>query len=228
MSARTAGLAVSLAALMVAAGATAAPPLRLFAADSGRAMTLPVGTVLRVELDANYSTGSEWQRRDAFGAVLASVPCEGLVREPLDLSVGTKKLIRALKYVKATELDESLRTQFLLYMLWFCAHEAACMGLWDTACCMLNLLHVSCSMAAFALSEGDIQYQAMFFKICAGKKKDALALIDKMMRAQAVHHGSDNSVPLDLRQLWPQCLALLGFFAAFTGLSLVMLKKQEA
>ncbi|WLH12536.1 ribosome-associated ATPase/putative transporter RbbA [Pseudomonas hefeiensis] len=33
---------------------------------------------------------------------------------------------------------------------------------------------------------------------------------------------------LDLRQLWPQCLALLGFFLVFTGLSLVMLKKQEA
>ena len=32
---------------------------------------------------------------------------------------------------------------------------------------------------------------------------------------------------LDVRQLWPQCLALLGFFAAFTGLSLIMLKKQE-
>ncbi|ROL67350.1 ribosome-associated ATPase/putative transporter RbbA [Pseudomonas vranovensis] len=32
---------------------------------------------------------------------------------------------------------------------------------------------------------------------------------------------------LDLRELWPQCLALLGFFVAFTGLSLAMLKKQE-
>lgn len=32
---------------------------------------------------------------------------------------------------------------------------------------------------------------------------------------------------LDFRQLWPQCLALLGFFVAFTGLSLIMLKKQE-
>lgn len=70
------------AVVPVAAG-TAASPLRLVAADSGRAMTLPVGAVLRVELDANYSTGSEWQRRDAFGAVLDSVPCEGLVREPL-------------------------------------------------------------------------------------------------------------------------------------------------
>ena len=33
---------------------------------------------------------------------------------------------------------------------------------------------------------------------------------------------------LSLRELWPQCLALLGFFVGFTGLSLVMLKKQEA
>ncbi|WP_260957290.1 ribosome-associated ATPase/putative transporter RbbA [Pseudomonas citri] len=33
---------------------------------------------------------------------------------------------------------------------------------------------------------------------------------------------------LDLRQLWPQCLALAGFFLGFTGLSLLMLKKQEA
>jgi ribosome-dependent ATPase len=33
---------------------------------------------------------------------------------------------------------------------------------------------------------------------------------------------------LDIRQLWPQCLALFGFFLGFTGLSLVMLKKQEA
>lgn len=32
---------------------------------------------------------------------------------------------------------------------------------------------------------------------------------------------------LDVRELWPQCLALVGFFLGFTGLSLVMLKKQE-
>lgn len=65
------------------ATASAASPLRLFAADSDRAVTLSVGAVLRVDLDANYSTGAEWRRRDAFGEVLASVPCEGIVREPL-------------------------------------------------------------------------------------------------------------------------------------------------
>ncbi len=32
---------------------------------------------------------------------------------------------------------------------------------------------------------------------------------------------------LSLRDLWLQCLALLGFFLAFTGLSLLLLKKQE-
>jgi ribosome-dependent ATPase len=32
---------------------------------------------------------------------------------------------------------------------------------------------------------------------------------------------------LDIRQLWPQFLALFGFFLGFTGLSLAMLKKQE-
>ncbi|MDY0249788.1 MAG: ribosome-associated ATPase/putative transporter RbbA [Pseudomonas sp.] len=32
---------------------------------------------------------------------------------------------------------------------------------------------------------------------------------------------------LDLADLWLQCLALLGFFLAFTGLSLLLLKKQE-
>ena len=32
---------------------------------------------------------------------------------------------------------------------------------------------------------------------------------------------------LGLRDLWLQCLALLGFFVAFTGLSLLLLKKQE-
>jgi ribosome-dependent ATPase len=32
---------------------------------------------------------------------------------------------------------------------------------------------------------------------------------------------------LDLRVLWPQCLALLGFFLGFTLLSMLLLKKQE-
>jgi ribosome-dependent ATPase len=32
---------------------------------------------------------------------------------------------------------------------------------------------------------------------------------------------------LDVRHLWPQCLALSGFFLLFSSISLLMLKKQE-
>ncbi len=125
-----------------------------------------------------------------------------LVREPLELSAGTKKLLRALKFVKAEELEEPLRMQFLLIMLWFSAHEAAGLGLWDTACCMLNLLHLSCSLVtSFTLSETDIQFQLMHFKVCAGKKKDAITMIEKMMRAQSLQPSADNTLSLALRHL---------------------------
>lgn len=74
--------AMLLTALAGTASAADAP-MPLAAPDDDRAMTLAVGTVLHVDLDANYSTGAEWQRRDGFGDVLESVPCEGIVREPL-------------------------------------------------------------------------------------------------------------------------------------------------
>lgn len=72
---------------MPAAKAADAPELGevvvLTQADNGRRLALPVGTVVRFELEANPSTGAEWQRRDDFGAVLRSVPCEGVRRQPL-------------------------------------------------------------------------------------------------------------------------------------------------
>lgn len=123
-----------------------------------------------------------------------------LVREPLELSVGTKKLLRSLKYVKAVELDEQLRMQFLLYMLWFSAHEAAAQGLWDTACNMLSILSLSCSTASFALSETDIQHQLMFFKICAGHR-DAATALDTFLRSRLAAQGEGTPVLGELRQL---------------------------
>jgi hypothetical protein len=125
-----------------------------------------------------------------------------LVREPLELSAATKKLLRSLKYVKATELDEPLRMQFLLYMLWFSAHEAASLGLWDTACSMLGILHTTCSTASFALSETDIQYQLVFFKVCAGHK-DCATFLETVQRTQAGRPAGEagTSVQAELRQL---------------------------
>jgi len=115
-----------------------------------------------------------------------------LVREPLDLSAGTKKLIRALKYVKAVELEDQLRVQFQLYMLWFCAHEAAALGLWETACSMLRILNVSVSMAAFALSDMDIQYQLTFFNICAGNK-ESIRMVEAILRVQTLGMSNGQS-----------------------------------
>jgi hypothetical protein len=85
-------------------------------------------------------------------------------------------------------------------MLWFSAHEAAGLGLWDTACNMLTILHSTCSMGSFALSETDIQYQVAFFKICAGHK-DCVAVLDSIQRAQAGNQAQANNVLAEVRQL---------------------------
>lgn len=57
--------------------------LVLTQSDNGRRLALPVGAVVRFELESNPSTGADWQRRDDFGDVLRSVPCEGIRRRPL-------------------------------------------------------------------------------------------------------------------------------------------------
>lgn len=86
---RTAALFPLVTALLVlpAARAADAPAagevLVLTQSDSGRRLALPVGAIVRFELESNPSTGAEWQRRDDFGAVLRSVPCEGIRRRPL-------------------------------------------------------------------------------------------------------------------------------------------------
>lgn len=121
-----------------------------------------------------------------------------VIRDPLELSPASKKLLRSLKYIKAWELEEQLRAQFLLYILWFSAHEAALLGLWETACDMLSILHLARSVASFALTETDLQYQIAFFKICAGKK-DAIAMIDLLIRATSSNAATD--LLQDLRQL---------------------------
>ncbi|ODS63880.1 MAG: hypothetical protein ABS41_04320 [Arenimonas sp. SCN 70-307] len=86
---RTAALFPLVTALLVlpAARAADAPAagevLVLTQSDSGRRLALPVGAIVRFELESNPSTGAEWQRRDPFGDVLRSVPCEGVRRRPL-------------------------------------------------------------------------------------------------------------------------------------------------
>ena len=124
------------------------------------------------------------------------------VREPLDLSPGTRKLLRGLKYVKASELEEQLRVQFLLYLLWFTAHEAAAMGLWDTACCMLSNLAAYNSLGSFVLGDSDVKYQLAFFTICSGSKNSA-SMLEAIVRAQSAGQqgAADSGALSELRQL---------------------------
>jgi hypothetical protein len=100
-----------------------------------------------------------------------------IIREPLDLSQSNKKLLRSLKYVKAAALEEPLRIQFLMYIMWFTAHEAAQLGLWETACEMLSCLLTHNSLSMFVLAKEDIKYQLMFFHILSGSKQ-TIALVD--------------------------------------------------
>ena len=124
------------------------------------------------------------------------------VREALELSASTKKLLRNLKYVKAAQLDDSLRSQFLLTMLWFTAHEAAATGLWDTGCCMLANLLTFYSLAPFVLNESTVKYQLLFFTICSGSS-DALDLMNAALKTggEQKSNDSNNNLLADLRLL---------------------------
>lgn len=74
---------LALPAVRAADAPVAGDVMVLTQSDNGRRLALPVGALLRFELESNPSTGADWQRRDAFGDVLRSVPCEGVRRRPL-------------------------------------------------------------------------------------------------------------------------------------------------
>ena len=54
------------------------------------------------------------------------------LKEPLDINANGRRVIKGLKYVMVSEIEESQRLPFLCYMLWFCSHEAAELKLWNT------------------------------------------------------------------------------------------------
>eukprot|EP01038_Epipyxis_sp_PR26KG_P004746 gene4746-6657_t len=62
------------------------------------------------------------------------------IKEPFDLTSSTKKLFRILKYIKASLLESLDKELFLCYMLWYAAHDAMSLGLWETGCGMLKIL----------------------------------------------------------------------------------------
>ena len=97
-----------------------------------------------------------------------------LVRTPMDLSNASKRLLIGMKHIKATALQASARKEFLLYILWFTAHEAISMTMFDTAYYMLRIFASNIdgdSSFSFPLSEKEWRFQLLFFAIYAGNRE---------------------------------------------------------
>ena len=117
------------------------------------------------------------------------------VRDPLELTSSGRTILRSLKFVRASLLDERLKASFLMHMLWFCGHEAAELGLWTTAACMLNKLAEHCRKNTFPISEDQIKFQEIFFRIFGGEdgvaQKLGAVISDKDLTS-AVGNGLKN------------------------------------
>eukprot|EP01034_Spumella_vulgaris_P027614 gene27614-34361_t len=105
-------------------------------------------------------------------------------RSPWELTVAAKKLIRALKYIKAVELEEPLRLSFLCHMLWFSAHEAFVLTLYDTSVSMLTLLVDYAFKAQFVVPSMELKFQLLFVLIYARKKVEAVRHADMLIRGE--------------------------------------------
>ena len=102
-----------------------------------------------------------------------------LVRTPMDLSIASKRLLTGLKHIKATTLRASTMKEFLLYLLWFTAHEAISMAMFDTAFYMLRIFANSMEGYSFPLSEKEWRFQVLFFAIYAGNR-EALTILESI------------------------------------------------
>jgi len=121
------------------------------------------------------------------------------VRDPLELTASGKTVLRSLKFVHATELEERLRASFLMHMMWFCGHEAAERGLWAVAACMLKKLGQNCKKHPFPISEDQVGFQEMFFSIFGGDPRVMKKLAE---RVQGTEEGdSSSSVVSGLKNL---------------------------
>lgn len=89
------------------------------------------------------------------------------IKEPIDLSNNSKKLIRGLKFINAYRLDEKNKMLFLCYILWFTAHEAAELGMWEISWNMLRILRKT-NYNSFPISSEQLSYHELCIRITAG------------------------------------------------------------
>lgn len=105
-----------------------------------------------------------------------------VVGDAFNITSNTKKLLYALKHVRARELEGELRTKFLCYLLWFTAHEAALKGAFQAAHTMLNVLLDYAVRTEFPVDATSIQYQMLFFMIYGGDDR-AFSLLSTILSA---------------------------------------------
>jgi WD40 repeat protein len=89
------------------------------------------------------------------------------IKEPIDLSNQSKKLIRGLKFINVVALDENNKNLFLCYILWFTSHEAAELGMWEISWNMLRILRKT-KYKSFPISIEQLSYHELCIRITAG------------------------------------------------------------
>mmetsp|Transcript_6613 Transcript_6613/g.6733 ORF Transcript_6613/g.6733 Transcript_6613/m.6733 type:complete len:942 (-) Transcript_6613:99-2924(-) len=141
-----------------------------------------------------YMLGREYTQAAKMGISIF----KKLVREPLDVSLShsVKRMRRGLKYLRASEIETSLKRTFLCYIFWFCAHEAADLGLWETGWAILKNLRTAVRGAetgvkgdTFPVVHMDILYQELIFRILS-EDSDGLILLDYIINLKNLN-GQD-------------------------------------
>jgi hypothetical protein len=104
-------------------------------------------------------------------------------RDPLDPSMppAHRRLIRAVQYVRVSDLEAPARPFFLTLVFWHAAHHAAAKGLWATGADILHLLGAQ-SDPSFAYARWEVRLQEAVFRVCGGGDQ-ALASLDAVLRA---------------------------------------------
>ena len=133
--------------------------------------------------------------------------------DPLALSMPSahRRLVRAMQYVRVSDLETASRPLFLTLVFWHAAHHAAALGLWETGADILHLLG-SKSDPSFAYTRMEVLVQELMFRVCSGAASSgasggasgaasgsdrALVLIDSILRAPGVDNTEGSPLPTD-------------------------------
>lgn len=133
--------------------------------------------------DAEAITAFIIGRNFSKAANMAMVRMKKNLKDALELNAANKKIIRIAQFIRATELEENERLRFLCYILWYSAHEAVLVGLWDIGVQMLEVLQENAGKVSFPISEEELHCQQLFFMIYSGDRR-ALELLKTLLHSE--------------------------------------------